>query len=149
MKSKILVISGCIALGLCFSLNVRNTLNDYDIPNISLVNAVWAQNGSGTGSDSGGGTSGIPCIREIQNYQSTYEVCRYCPHVYNPEICYDYHMITKESFSINCIIPPSPDGSLCEKGNKVIAYTIDSNCITHIDQTNSSSNTTLIVCKFY
>jgi len=128
MKSKILVISGCIALGLCFSLNVRNTLNDYDIPNISLVSDVWAQSGSGTGTGNGLQNS---CITEITDYIPTFSNCFFCQDTsFNcvPGACTHVNALSGATYTLKCVkvVDYNPT-SFCWDGKESVSY-VNNDC---------------------
>lgn len=138
MKRRIIVIIGCIALGLVFSLNVRNTLDDYGILNISFVNVVWAQ--SSNGSSGSGNPDYNPCFTEasIADLKTGYCDCTlgscHIPVLYSSTI------------SLRCIIPERPSKSECKEGTDQVTYTYDKRCLS--PSATQTSRPKLVMCGY-
>ncbi|MDR2037345.1 MAG: hypothetical protein LBQ60_05420 [Bacteroidales bacterium] len=131
MNRKFFVAIGCVALVLCFSLNVRNTLDDYGIQNISLKNVIWAQNGSGSnGSD---GSMLVPCLTETMGYEPKFYDCFYCVSPLNLTCyrgpCDRINLLISASYTLKCVKPDNHDPkSICREGKEIVTYDVDACC---------------------
>jgi len=144
MKNKIFVVIGCIALALCFSLNVRNSLNDYDIPNISLISAVWAQtSGAGSGINSGSGAE--PCYSEMTSYEPIVGSC-FKPN--SSGVGGFYSSVTiGATYTLTCMQPTNfIPTSFCWHGQEKVSYRIV-NC-TQIEVFEKIETAPLVQCGY-